>query len=159
MTRWFHIAGPCDPREHYMIPPERRLTEARALIEQGRFFSLVAGRQTGKTTSVLWLLDHLNAGGERSALERYPGSSTLRFHQAQLQMARGEYPTARQTLGAAVERRWSTRYEAAPFQVRDERHEVRSLDAERVADVGHGDALRARLVPIDVEKEIPSLCG
>jgi len=34
----------------------------------------------------------------RSALERYPGSSTLRFHQAQLQMARGEYPTARQTL-------------------------------------------------------------
>ncbi|MFO0610407.1 MAG: AAA-like domain-containing protein [Polyangiales bacterium] len=68
MTRWFNIAGPCDPREHYMIPPERRLTEARALIEQGRFFSLVSGRQTGKTTSVLWLLDHLNADGERSAL-------------------------------------------------------------------------------------------
>jgi len=68
MSRWFNIAGPCNPREHYMIPPERRLTEARALIEQGRFFSLVSGRQTGKTTSVLWLLDHLNAGAERCAL-------------------------------------------------------------------------------------------
>ncbi len=60
--RWFNIAGPCYPDEHYMIPPERRLGDARTLLEQGRYFTLVAGRQTGKTTSVQWLLDHYNAG-------------------------------------------------------------------------------------------------
>ncbi|MFO0606526.1 MAG: ATP-binding protein [Polyangiales bacterium] len=68
MTRWFNIAGPCFPREHYMIPPERRLGEARAFIEQGRYFSLVAGRQTGKTTSVRWLRDHYNQAGEMLAV-------------------------------------------------------------------------------------------
>jgi len=68
VTRWFNIAGPCFPREHYMIPPERRLGEARALIDQGRYFSLVAGRQTGKTTSVRWLRDHYNRAGEALAV-------------------------------------------------------------------------------------------
>lgn len=34
----------------------------------------------------------------RDAIERYPASTTLRFQQAQLQMARGELPAARQTL-------------------------------------------------------------
>ena len=68
MTRWFNIAGACDPQRHYVIPPERRLVEARALLDEGRFFTLVSGRQTGKTTSVLWLLDHINADGRRCAL-------------------------------------------------------------------------------------------
>ncbi len=64
VTRWFNIAGPCFPREHYMIPPERRLDDARALVAQGRYFSMVAGRQTGKTTSVRWLRDYYNGVGE-----------------------------------------------------------------------------------------------
>jgi hypothetical protein len=64
VTRWFNIAGPCFLREHYMIPPERRLDDARALVAQGRYFTMVAGRQTGKTTSVRWLRDHYNRAGE-----------------------------------------------------------------------------------------------
>ncbi len=64
MTRWFNIAGACDPQRHYVIPPERRLVEARAHIEEGRFFALVSGRQTGKTTSLRWLRDHYNRAGE-----------------------------------------------------------------------------------------------
>ncbi|MBI5515269.1 MAG: AAA-like domain-containing protein [Deltaproteobacteria bacterium] len=63
MARWFNIAGPCFAEEHYMLPPERRLDAARELLEQGRYFTLVAGRQTGKTTSLRWLRDHYNAAG------------------------------------------------------------------------------------------------
>ena len=45
-----------------MLPPERRLGAVLELIEEHRFFTLHAGRQTGKTTSARWLVEHLNAG-------------------------------------------------------------------------------------------------
>ena len=45
-----------------MLPPERRLGAVLELIEEHRFFVLHAGRQTGKTTSARWLVEHLNAG-------------------------------------------------------------------------------------------------
>lgn len=65
MELYFNIAGPCYPREHYMLPPERRLGDVMKLIEGGRWFTFRAGRQTGKTTSAQWLRDHYNAGDER----------------------------------------------------------------------------------------------
>ena len=34
--RAFNIAGPCFPDEHYMLPPERRLTAVLDLIALGR---------------------------------------------------------------------------------------------------------------------------
>jgi hypothetical protein len=60
----FNVAGPCFPGEHYMLPPERRLGRVMELIDDGLYFTLHAGRQTGKTTSVQWLTGHYN-GGER----------------------------------------------------------------------------------------------
>ncbi len=42
-----------------MLPPERRLGEVLTLIEERKFFTLHAGRQTGKTTSLMWLETHL----------------------------------------------------------------------------------------------------
>ena len=68
MTRWFNIAGPCFADEHYIIPPARRAGEAATLIAQGRWFSLVSGRQTGKTTVVQHLAEALNAEGRYRAL-------------------------------------------------------------------------------------------
>ncbi|MFO0626665.1 MAG: endonuclease NucS [Polyangiales bacterium] len=68
MPRWFNIAGPCFAQEHYMIPPARRAVEAAALIEQGRWFSLVSGRQTGKTTVVQHLTEALTAEGRLRAV-------------------------------------------------------------------------------------------
>ncbi len=47
-----------------MIPAARRATEAATLIGQGRWFSLVSGRQTGKTTVVQHLAATLNAEGD-----------------------------------------------------------------------------------------------
>ncbi len=51
-----------------MLPPERRLGPVLALIESRRYFTLHAGRQTGKTTSAMWLADHLEATGRFQAL-------------------------------------------------------------------------------------------
>jgi len=64
----FNIAGPCIPGEHYMLPPERRLGDILELIHEHKFFTLHAGRQTGKTTSLRWLERHLNATGAYRAI-------------------------------------------------------------------------------------------
>jgi hypothetical protein len=68
MLPFFNTSGPCIPGEHYMLPPERRLAPALELIEGRRYFTLQAGRQTGKTTSAMWLADHLEAAGRVHAL-------------------------------------------------------------------------------------------
>ncbi len=68
MLPFFNTSGPCIPGEHYMLPPERRLHDVLALIESHRYFTLHAGRQTGKTTSAMWLEDHLEASGRWRAL-------------------------------------------------------------------------------------------
>jgi hypothetical protein len=64
----FNIAGPCIPGQHYMLPPERRLYDVLELIEGQSYFMLQAGRQTGKTTSAMWLADHLETTGRVRAL-------------------------------------------------------------------------------------------
>ncbi|MCX4245046.1 ATP-binding protein [Paraliomyxa miuraensis] len=64
----FNTSGPCIPDEHYMLPPQRRLHHVLELIEDHRYFTLHAGRQTGKTTSARWLVEHLNRGGLFHAL-------------------------------------------------------------------------------------------
>ncbi|MFH0900660.1 MAG: hypothetical protein V2A73_08535 [Pseudomonadota bacterium] len=33
MPRFFNVAGPCDARDHYMLPPERRIPGVRQLID------------------------------------------------------------------------------------------------------------------------------
>lgn len=68
MALSFNIAGPCIPGEHYMLPPERRLKRVRQLIDGHKYFTLHAGRQTGKTTSLMWLEAHLNASGRWRAI-------------------------------------------------------------------------------------------
>ncbi len=52
MTRFFNITGPCDPRWHYMLPPEARLPDMMPFIHQQLYFVVHAARQTGKTTAM-----------------------------------------------------------------------------------------------------------
>ncbi|WP_437878884.1 AAA family ATPase [Sorangium sp. So ce513] len=63
MSLSFNTAGPCIPGEHYMLPPGRRLGPVLEHIENRKYFTLHAGRQTGKTTSARWLVEHLNREG------------------------------------------------------------------------------------------------
>jgi hypothetical protein len=68
--RFFNTAGPVNCDDHYCLPPLERfdLAEIEMLLAQKKYFVLHAPRQTGKTTSMLALVDHLNAGGRYRAL-------------------------------------------------------------------------------------------
>ncbi|MCP4654232.1 MAG: ATP-binding protein, partial [bacterium] len=68
MARFFNTSGPCDPADHYMLPPEERLSEARRLIDMKRYFVVHAPRQTGKTTTIAALAASLNEEGRYAAL-------------------------------------------------------------------------------------------
>ncbi|MGE0082865.1 MAG: AAA-like domain-containing protein [Desulfococcaceae bacterium] len=63
MKRFFNIAGPCFPDEHYMIPSERRIKGLRELIDQKQYFVIHAARQSGKTTLLLDWMNRLNSEG------------------------------------------------------------------------------------------------
>lgn len=60
MNRYFNIAGPCNPKEHYMLPAETRCREAMDLIQRKQYFVIHAARQSGKTTLLFDLVDKLN---------------------------------------------------------------------------------------------------
>jgi hypothetical protein len=70
MDKHFNTAGPGEADLHYLIDPLTRvnLEEVESLIEQRRDFVLHAPRQTGKTSCLLALRDHLNAEGQYAAL-------------------------------------------------------------------------------------------
>ena len=68
MKKYFNIAGPCNPEEHYMIPSESRCRGLAALIEQKQYFVIHAARQSGKTTLLLELVNQLNNEGRYHAL-------------------------------------------------------------------------------------------
>jgi type II secretory pathway predicted ATPase ExeA len=68
MLPCFNTAGPCNPAEHYMLSPEPRFHHVMRLIDERKYFTLHAGRQTGKSTSARWLVDRYNAGDRYRAL-------------------------------------------------------------------------------------------
>ena len=70
MELFFNNAGPSVTGDNYMIDPLQRidLANIEALIAQKRYFILHAPRQTGKTTCMLALMDHLNQQGDYHAL-------------------------------------------------------------------------------------------
>ena len=68
MEKYFNIAGPCIPGEHYMLPALDRLPGVRRLVDRKQYFVLHAPRQTGKTTALKALVREINAKGERVAL-------------------------------------------------------------------------------------------
>ncbi|MDX1653853.1 MAG: ATP-binding protein [Candidatus Competibacteraceae bacterium] len=63
--RFFNTSGPVDASRHYTLPPLSRLdwAEVELLIEQQRYFVLHAPRQTGKTSTLLALMERLNGEG------------------------------------------------------------------------------------------------
>ncbi|VEN75162.1 conserved hypothetical protein [Candidatus Desulfarcum epimagneticum] len=70
MTRFFNTAGPNNSEDHYCFPPLERfdMDEILSLIDQKKYFTLHAPRQTGKTTCILALAEHLNQQGKYKCL-------------------------------------------------------------------------------------------
>ena len=68
MERFFNTAGLCTPDQHYMLPPEERIPDARRFIDARLYFVVHAARQTGKTTAFVQLAKNLTAEGRYTAL-------------------------------------------------------------------------------------------
>jgi hypothetical protein len=68
-VRFFNTTGPCNPFEHYMLPPAERLVGAQLgrYIRDKLYWVLHAPRQTGKTTFLQNWAREINAGTEAVA--------------------------------------------------------------------------------------------
>ncbi|MBF0235909.1 MAG: hypothetical protein HQK65_23180, partial [Desulfamplus sp.] len=68
--RFFNTAGPTIPEEHYHIPLMTRVDwdEVKMLISAKRYFILHAPRQTGKTSTLLAIMEALNLTGQYRAV-------------------------------------------------------------------------------------------
>ncbi|MBF0301795.1 MAG: AAA-like domain-containing protein, partial [Desulfamplus sp.] len=66
----FNTAGPVNPEYHYTLEPLSRISleDIELLIEQNKYFILHAPRQTGKTSCLLALMEHINNGDQYRAL-------------------------------------------------------------------------------------------
>ena len=69
LLRFFNTTGPCNPDDHYMLPPEDRLVGAQLnrYIRDKLYWVLHAPRQTGKTTFLQSWMREINAGDEAIA--------------------------------------------------------------------------------------------
>ena len=67
--RFFNTTGPCNPNDHYMLPPKDRLVGAylHRYISDKLYWVLHAPRQTGKTTFLHTWLKEINDRGEAIA--------------------------------------------------------------------------------------------
>ena len=68
IPKYFNVAGPCVPGEHYMLPAIDRLPEAYVLIGRKQYFVIHAARQSGKTTLLKALTSAINTEGRQYAL-------------------------------------------------------------------------------------------
>jgi len=68
MERYFNIAGPCFPDEHYMLPALDRLPDVRRLVARRQYFVIHAPRQTGKTTALQALAKEIGEKGDMIAV-------------------------------------------------------------------------------------------
>ena len=68
-VRFFNTTGPCNPWDHYMLPPEDRLIGAQLhrYIRDKLYWVLHAPRQTGKTTFLRNWAREINEKGEAVA--------------------------------------------------------------------------------------------
>ena len=79
MEKYFNIAGPCFPNEHYMLPALERLPGIMRIVERRGYFALHAARQSGKTTALKALVREINAKGAMRAFY-FTVESVQRFH-------------------------------------------------------------------------------
>jgi hypothetical protein len=61
--RYFNTSGPCYPDEHYTVMREALVAKGQKLVERGRYFTIFAPRQAGKTTYFQLLFQKLKQHG------------------------------------------------------------------------------------------------
>ena len=58
-NRVFNTTGICDPARHYMVSLGQRMRQVKALVDEGKYFTINRARQYGKTTTLHALADYL----------------------------------------------------------------------------------------------------
>ncbi|WP_041611702.1 ATP-binding protein [Treponema primitia] len=110
-TRFFNTTGPCNPEDHYMLPPEERLvgTQLHRYIGDKLYWVLHAPRQTGKTTFLQSWMREINAGDE--AISCYVSVETCQG-----------VPEAERAIPVICDavRRWSEQYDLPVPAIEDE---------------------------------------
>jgi predicted AAA+ superfamily ATPase len=64
----FNTVGPCVPEEHYMLPILPRIPDVDDMIASKLFFTIHAPRQSGKTSYLKYLTNHINNNNDYYAL-------------------------------------------------------------------------------------------
>ncbi len=59
--RYFNTSGPCDPEKHYTVMRKALLATGQAMVIGGKYFTIFAPRQSGKTTYFQLLIRQLAA--------------------------------------------------------------------------------------------------
>ena len=75
--RYFNTSGPCDPTKHYTVMREAYIAKGQTLVDQGRYFTLFAPRQAGKTTYFQLLFPHLKQAGYTPIWVSFEGLKSL----------------------------------------------------------------------------------
>ena len=84
--RYFNYHGPVNPQQHYFIARHDLLATLMVQLERGKFFSIFAPRQMGKTTFMREILAHLKTLpqyiGIEVSFENYRNLDEARFCEA-----------------------------------------------------------------------------
>ena len=100
--RYFNTSGPCDPEKHYTVMREALVATGKRMVEQGRYFTIFAPRQAGKTTYFQLLFQKLKTEGTYTPIwisfENLATATREEFYQDvtdQLQQGLSEYGISR----------------------------------------------------------------
>jgi hypothetical protein len=100
MPKFFNIAGPCIPGEHYLVPALARAPELSGLIGKKQYFVIHAARQSGKTTLLKTLARDLTNKGTHVALYCFRGQrSEVRGQRSEVRGQRSEVGGRRSEVG------------------------------------------------------------
>lgn len=85
--RIFNTSGACIPEEHYTVLRQAQVAQGKEIVAQGRFFTIFAPRQAGKTTYFQLLFRppgrrYLGRGAQWAGTHRYfdPTPGTQIYH-------------------------------------------------------------------------------
>jgi len=84
--RYFNTSGPCDPQKHYTVLRQELISQGLDRVRRGRYITIFAPRQAGKTTFLRLLMEELGKEGEvkpiRISFENLKNVAKPRFYQA-----------------------------------------------------------------------------
>ena len=77
MEKYFNIAGPCNPAQHYMVPALERLPEVSRLVSRGQTFVVHAARQSGNPMYAEIILRYLSNDEQVFVRDETVGGKTI----------------------------------------------------------------------------------